>query len=92
MSYYKKFEMVARGRGLNFDYLLSGKNYKAFAESLLNRENPVFYDIFDKDRIIHSKIFGTTTGMNIIKLKLLLDIVYYKEYIHFDKPAFRIAD
>ncbi len=92
LSLAKKIEMAIRGRGLNFDYILSGKSYKMFVSSLIERENPLFYSIFEKEQLRQTKIFRTTTGMNILKIKLLLDIVYYKEYHYFDKPEFYIAD
>lgn len=92
LSLAKKIEMAIRGRGLNFDYILSRSKYKMFVNSLIKRDNPLFYSIFDKKQLSQTKIFKTTTGMNILKIKLLLDIVYYKEYHYFDKPEFNIAD
>ena len=84
--------MAIRGRGLNFDYLLKKENYKTFIFTILERDNPLFYGILDKKQLMTSKIFKTRVGMDIIKVKLLLDIVCYNEYHFFDNTDFAISD
>jgi asparagine synthase (glutamine-hydrolysing) len=79
-SYVKKVEMALRGRGLNFDYMLKRNAYKTFSEDILNRKNPLFDEIINTSVLMKSKLMNTVCGMNILKLKLLLDIVYYKEF------------
>ena len=79
-SLCKTIEMAMRGRGLNFDYILSSVNYKRFVRDVLELNNSYFYSIIDRKKLIKSKLPYTYEGMSILKIKLLLDIFENKEW------------
>ena len=74
-----RFELALRGRGLNFLHLLRNPEYKKFALGILNRDNPIFYTVINKQQLLQSGLWQCYAGIQYLKLKMLLDIFYYRE-------------
>lgn len=72
-------ELALRGRGLNFLHLLRTEAYRKFACEVFNRDNPVFYAVVDKRRLFRSGLLHSYAGVQYLKLKMILDIFYYRE-------------
>lgn len=90
-SLLKKLEMATRGRGLNFDYLLHSKKFKELASEILLRDNPLFDEIIGAKKILKSNLLYSYCGVNLVKLKLMIDIVYFGEYENLNREEFRYA-
>lgn len=91
LFYFKKMEMALRGRGLSVAYLLKSSDYERIVMPIIQRDNPLFYAIVDKKKFIQSKFWKEYVGMNFVKIKLLLDIFYYKEFSLLEKDKFEFA-
>ena len=65
--------------GLNFLHLLRTEAYRKFACEVFNRDNPVFYAVVDKRRLFRSGLLHSYAGVQYLKLKMILDIFYYRE-------------
>lgn len=74
-----RVELALRGRGLNFLHLLKTSEYRKFAYQIFNRENPIFYSVVDKKQLLNSGLIECYAGVQYLKLKMLLDIFYYRE-------------
>jgi len=78
---YVKFLLL--GRSLNYSKWIRCKKFRKFARDVMSRPNPFFrkffsfksIDVLLKDRSINPLIIET-----LVKVKLMLDIIYYKEY------------
>jgi hypothetical protein len=88
----KKIEMGLRGRGLNCEYLLKRQSYRKISMDIICRDNPLFYNVVDKKKLIASQFLKTYSGMSFIKMKLFLDIYYYKKFHLLKNPQFVMAD
>lgn len=75
-----RIELALRGRGLSFLHLLKTSEYKKFAHGIFNRDNPIFYSVVDKKQLYKSGLLGSYAGVQYLKLKMLLDIFYYREF------------
>ena len=91
LFYFKKMEMALRGRGLSVAYLLKSSDYERIVMPIIQRDNPLFYAIVDKKKFIQSKFWKEYVVMNFVKIKLLLDIFYYKEFSLLEKDKFEFA-
>ncbi|WP_068689917.1 hypothetical protein [Culturomica massiliensis] len=89
---YKALEMGLRGRGLNYDYMLHSPEYKKLAKDILERDNPLFYSVVNKQLISGHPFLYTFAGTTLIKLKLLTDIFYYKEWDLLKNDRFQLAN
>ena len=74
---------VLLGRSLNYNKWIRSKKFRKFAGNVMSRPNPLFrkfffiksIDVLLKDKNINPFIIET-----LIKVKLMLDIIYYREY------------
>lgn len=75
-----RIELALRGRGLNFLHLLHEHEYRQFARIIFMRDNPIFYTIVDKKQLFRSGLLESYAGINYLKLKMMTDIFYYREF------------
>ena len=75
-----RLELAMRGRGLNFLRLLHTSDYKKFAYNIFKRDNPIFYSIVNKEQLFRSGLIQCYAGVHYLKLKMMLDIFFYKEF------------
>lgn len=78
-KFRNRIELAMRGRGLNFLHLLRTPAYRKCAYGVFNRDNPVFYSVVDRKRLFKSGLIECYAGVQYLKLKMLLDIFYYRE-------------
>lgn len=90
-SLARKIEMAIRGRGLNYNHFLQSAEYVSFAKAILGRYNPAFDKLVNVSLLMNSSFINTLAGANLVKLKLILDIVYYKEFDRIQDERFRIV-
>lgn len=77
-SIFKKLEMGVRGRGMNIDYLLREKEFENFLSKVLLVKNDFFETFFESKKILYSPLRYSAIGLNIIKLKIMLDMISNK--------------
>lgn len=77
---YNRVELALRGRGLNILRMMQTKPYKDLIDKAFSRKNPVFEQYVDIAKLKDSDLLYTYAGAQYLKLKILTDIIYYKEF------------
>ena len=75
-----RVELALRGRGLNILGILRSRQYKNLVKDVFSRKNPVFDKYVDIKKLEESKLLSTYAGAQYLKLKMLIDIIYNKEF------------
>ena len=75
-----KIAFMIRTRGINVMTMIHSEFYKNFSQDIMKRDNPIFYSVVNKKEVLSSGILSTPYSSTLVKLKLLLDIFYYKEF------------
>lgn len=87
-----QLEYMVRGQGINAESIIKTSRYQTFAKRVMSRDNPLFYQYINKERILNSGILKTPFSPTLIKRKLMLDIFYYKEFdILLNQPTWEKA-
>lgn len=73
-------ELMLRGRGLQILHLLNTREYHDLCTASFSRENPVFNSMIDFKTLRASGLLKTYAGIQYLKLKMVSDIIYYKEF------------
>jgi len=79
MDYFLgKLESRMRGSGLEFNRWIKNSDLVAYFDKTFSVKNPVFDDIF-KSKLIY-QVYSYPIIIELLKLKRIMDIVYYKQY------------
>ncbi len=77
---WNRFELAIRGRGLDFLSYLRKTTYKSLVKRCMQKDNPIFNRVVNKQQLLGSGIFFTYAGVQYLKLKMICDIVYYQDF------------
>ena len=77
---FNRVELLLRGRGLQILHLLNTREYHDLCAASFSRENPVFNSMIDPEALRASGLLRTYAGVEYLKVKMIADIVYYKEF------------
>ena len=77
---YNRIELALRGRGLQILRMMKSKQYREFTNNVFSRNNPIFNKYIDSKKLYQSNLLFTYAGAQFLKLKMLIDIIYFKEY------------
>jgi len=92
-SVYQKLvdpiKLTFRSTGINFSHWVQDQNYITQYKKIINRPNPIFDEIVDKELLLNKKLYKEMNGGgDFLKVKVILDIIYYEEYNKLDKKKF----
>ncbi len=81
--------------GMDLTRVTQSKDFLRFARDILHRENPYFEPLGDAAKLFalafESTAFLPSFTLNFLKVKKMLDLLYYGECASLDREAFRIA-
>lgn len=75
-----RVELALRGRGLQILRMMKSKQYRKFVNNVFARNNPIFNQYIDSKKLYKSNLLFTYAGAQFLKLKMIIDIIYFKEY------------
>lgn len=88
---YNRVELAARGRGLQILDLMKSSKYQTFYKDIYLSPNPIFENYIHPDVILNSKLPFTYAGSQYLKLKMVCDLIYCKDFDRLiNQPQFEI--
>lgn len=73
-------ELAIRGRGLQIRDMMRKKEYKDFFKKVYTKKNPIFEKYVDTESVLKSSLPYTYAGSQYLKLKMVADYIYYKDF------------
>ncbi len=81
--------------GMDLDQVRRGEHFSTFIKEIMCRDNPYYEPLGDArviaDRIINNPSFAPQFSLNFLKVKKMLDIIYFDEYDLLERAEFKIA-
>lgn len=73
-------ELALRGRGLQILDLMKTHEYRNLFKMVYLRKNPIFEKYVDPKLVLTSQLPFTYAGVQYLKLKMVADYIYYKDF------------
>lgn len=84
-----------RSSGMENTAVVRDEAFGRFAHQIMGRENPLFEPLGDAhlvfERVIASGLFAESLALNFLKVKKMLDILFYEEFGGLDRKSFDIV-